>query len=133
MGVAENKNVVLGFVEALSHGNIEAAKAAFADDATWWLPGSLPVSGTHTGKKAIFEDFFGRAAPLMEPNSLSIQVKNVIGEGDDVAVEWIARAKTVKGRDYENYYHLMFEVKNNKIQTVREYVDTLYAKEVIFS
>lgn len=50
-----------------------------------------------------------------------------------LAVEWVARAKTVKGRKYENYYHLMFEVKNNKIQTVREYVDTLYAKEVIFS
>ena len=61
MGNAENKKVVLGFVEALSSGNIEAAKAALADDATWWIPGSLPVSGTHQGKKAIFEDFLGKA------------------------------------------------------------------------
>jgi uncharacterized protein len=59
MGVAENKNVVLGFVEALSTGNVEAAKAAIAEDATWWIPGSLPVSGTHHGKKTIFEDFLG--------------------------------------------------------------------------
>ena len=44
MGVAENKNVVLGFVDALSAGNIEAAKAALSDDATWWIPGSLPVA-----------------------------------------------------------------------------------------
>ena len=133
MGVAENKNVVLGFVEALSSGNMEAAQAVFADDATWWLPGSLPVSGTYTGKQAIFEDFFGGSRPFIEPNSLSIQVSNMIGEGDCVAVEWIVRLKTVKGRNYENYYHMMFEVKNNKIQAVREYVDTLYAKEVIFS
>ncbi len=133
MGIAENKKVVLGFVEALSSGNIEAAKAAFADDATWWIPGSLPVSGTHRGKKAIFEDFLGKAAPLFQPNSLSIQVRNAIAEGDCVAVEWVARGKSAKGKNYENYYHLMFEVKNGKIQAIREYVDTLYAKEVLFS
>src|SRR5262245_63681411 len=67
MGTAENKKVVLGFVEALSSGNIEAAKAALADDATWWIPGSLPVSGTHRGKKAIFEEFLGKAQALFNP------------------------------------------------------------------
>jgi ketosteroid isomerase-like protein len=133
MGTTENKNVVLGFVEALSSGNIEAATATLADDATWWLPGSLPVSGTHRGKKAILEDFFGQAVPLFEPRSLSIQVRNAIAEGECVAVEWVARGKSAKGKPYENYYHVMFEVKNGKIQAVREYVDTLYAKEVLFS
>ena len=133
MGVAENKKIVLGFVEALSSGNIEAAKAALADDATWWIPGSLPVSGTHRGKKAIFEDFLGQAQAFFQPNSVAIQVRNAIGEGDMVAVEWIARGKSAKGRTYENYYHLMFELKNSKIQAIREYVDTLYAKEVLFS
>ena len=132
MGVAENKRVVLGFVEALSSGNVEAAKAALAEDATWWIPGSLPVSGTHRGKKAIFEDFLGQAQALFQPNSVSIQVRNAIGEGDGVAVEWIARGKSAKGRNYENYYHLMFELKDSKIQAIREYVDTLYAKEVLF-
>jgi ketosteroid isomerase-like protein len=50
-----------------------------------------------------------------------------------VTVEWIARGKSAKGKPYENYYNVMFEVKNGKVQTVREYVDTLYAKEVLFS
>lgn len=133
MGVTENKKVVLGFIEDLSSGNMEAAKAALAEDATWWIPGSLPVSGTHRGKKAIFEDFLGRAQALFEPNSVSIQVRNAIGEGDCVAVEWIARGKSAKGRNYENYYQVMFEVRDGKIQAIREYVDTLYAKEVLFS
>jgi ketosteroid isomerase-like protein len=48
-------------------------------------------------------------------------------------MEWIARGKSAKGSNYENYYHLMFEVRNGKIQAIREYVDTLYAKEVLFS
>lgn len=133
MGIVENKKVVLGFVEALSSGNLDVVKAALADDVTWWIPGSLPVSGTHRGKKAIFEDFLGKAVTLFEPKSLSIQVRNAIAEGDCVAVEWVARGKSAKGKTYENYYHLMFEVKNGKIQAIREYVDTLYAKEVLFS
>ena len=133
MGAAENKQVVLGFVEALSRGNIDAINATLADDATWWLPGSLPVSGTHRGKKSIFDGFLAKAAPLFEPRSLSISVQNTIAESDNVAVEWIARGKTAKGKAYENYYNVVFEVKNGKIQAVREYVDTLYAKEVLFS
>ena len=133
MGAAENKQVVLGFVEALSRGNIDAMNAALADDATWWLPGSLPVSGTHRGKKGIFDGFLAKAAPLFEPRSLSIQVQNTIADGDCVAVEWIARGKTAKGKTYENFYNVVFQVKGGKIQAVREYVDTLYAKEVLFS
>lgn len=133
MGITENKQVVRSFIEALSSGNLKAIDTALADDATWWLPGSLPVSGTHRGKKGIFEGFLAKAAPRFQPGSLAIEVRNTIAEGDCVAVEWIARGKSAKGSPYENYYNVVFEVKNDKIQTVREYVDTLYAKEVLFS
>ena len=133
MGIAENKQVVSGFINALASGNIDVLNSTLADDATWWLPGSLPVSGTHQGKKGIFEGFLAKAAPLFHPGSLAIEVRNTIAEGNCVAVEWVARGKTTKGKTYENYYHIMFEVKDGKIQAVREYVDTLYAKEVLFS
>lgn len=133
MSADESKKLVLGFIEDLSNGNITAVEAAFAEDASWWLPGSLPVSGTFKGKKAIFEDFFGKAFPYFEPDSMSIQVKSAIAEDDAVAVEWIARARSAKGKPYENYYHVRFDCKDGKIQGVREYVDTLYAKETVFS
>jgi len=133
MGIAENKQVVSEFIDAMSSGNVKALDDALADDATWWLPGSLPISGTHRGKKGIFEGFMAKAALLFQPGSLAIEIRNTVAEGDCVAVEWVARGKTAKGKAYENYYHIMFEVKNGKLQTVREYVDTLYAKEVLFS
>ena len=133
MSADANKKLVLGFVEDLSNGNIEAVEVAFAEDASWWLPGSLPVSGMHKGKKDIFENFFGKAIPYFEPNTLSIQVKSAIAEDDAVAVEWIARAKSAAGKPYENFYHVRFDCKDGKIQAVREYVDTLYAKETVFS
>ncbi len=133
MSAAESKKTVLRFIEDLSAGNIEAVTAAFTDDVTWWLPGSLPVSGTFKGKKAVLEDFFGKAFPYFEPGTLSIQVQSAIAEDNAVAVEWIVKAKTAKGRVYENYYHIRFDLRDGKIHAVREYVDTLYAKEVLFA
>ena len=76
MGIAENKKTVLGFIDALASGNVDVLNSTLADDATWWLPGSLPVSGTHRGKKGIFEGFIKKAAPHFQPNSLSIEVRN---------------------------------------------------------
>ena len=88
MSAAESKKIVLDFVDALSRGDIDAVTGAFADDASWWMPGSLPVSGTYTGVKAILEDFFGTALPYFEPDSLTIKVQSAIAEDNAVAVEW---------------------------------------------
>ena len=128
MGVAENKKVVLDFLEALHTGNGEAIQAALADDATWWVPNS----GTYEGKRAILEDFLSKIAVLFGPGPVSMQLRDAIGEGDSVAMEYVLRAKSAKGGDYENDYHLKFKVKEGKIQAVREYFDTLYVKEVLF-
>lgn len=133
MNSVASKKIVLDFIEHLSAGNVDAVMAAFADDVTWWLPGSLPVSGTFTGKKAILEDFFATAFPFFEPGTLTIHVQSAIAEDNAVAVEWIAKATTAKGQAYENFYHVRFDVRDGKIQAVREYVDTLYAKDVLFA
>lgn len=133
MSAEESKKIVLHFVDRLSAGDVDAVMAAFTDDVSWWLPGSLPVSGTFKGKQAILDDFFAKAFPFFEPGTLSIHVRSAIAEDNAVAVEWIAKARTAKGRDYENHYHVRFDLRDGKIHTVREYVDTLYAKEVLFA
>lgn len=132
MSAEESKKIVLRFVEDLSQGNLDAVTAAFADDASWWLPGSLPVSGTYKGKQEILEGFFAKAYPYFEPDSVTIHVQSAIAEENAVAVEWIAKGKSAKGNLYENYYHVRFDLKDDKIHAVREYVDTLYAKDTVF-
>jgi ketosteroid isomerase-like protein len=131
MGAAENRKVVLGFIEALTKGYLDAIDNAIADDATWWIPGNLPASGTHRGRKGI-NDLAAQAATVFDPKTLTIAVQNTIAEGDYVAVEWITRCTTAKGTPYENYYNVVFEVKDGKIHAVREYLDTLHAKETLF-
>lgn len=133
MSSAESKQVVLQFIADLSAGNMDGIRSGLADDATWWLPGNLPVSGTFKGKQAIFEGFFAKAFPFFTPGTMNIEVQSAIAEGDAVAVEWVATAVTAKGQPYKNYYHVRFDVRDGKIQTVREYVDSLYARDVLFA
>jgi uncharacterized protein len=68
-----------------------------------------------------------------DPDTVSIEVTNVVAEGEQVALEWITRGRTASGSDYENFYSAIFVVRDDRIQAVREYTDTLYAKNVLFA
>ena len=56
----ETRTVVEAYVAALQRGDIEALRASFAPDATWWLRGDLPTSGTWTGPTPSSTGSWGR-------------------------------------------------------------------------
>ena len=124
MGVTENTQIVLAFFAALSRGDIASAKALLAKDATWWMPGALLRSGVSKSGEAILEECLDYE---------SLQVRHAVGEGDYVAVEWVARGKSPQGPRCGNSYHLItgFEVQEGKIYGIRDHQDMLYAKEVL--
>jgi uncharacterized protein len=128
-----SKTVVLEYVEALQRGDIDAVRDSFAEQATWWLPGELPLSGTWRGRDQILDEFLAGAMQYYDPDSVSIEVTNVVAEGEQVALEWITRGRTASGTDYENFYSAIFVVRGGRIHAVREYTDTLYAKNVLFA
>jgi len=130
MGAEENKKVVLGLLEAMSAGNMSAVSNALADSATWWVAGSFPLSGTMT--KAKFCELFGNVGASTE-NGLRLTPKGITAEGDRVAVEAESYAKLKNGRTYQNQYHLLFVVRDGKVQQVREYMDTMHANQVLCS
>jgi hypothetical protein len=63
---------------------------------------------------------------------MQTEIRRVYGDGDAVVVELTNRAKTGKGRDYENEYCFVFEVEAGKIRRIREYTDTAKAKAILF-
>src|SRR5271170_5092423 len=130
MDLNQNKRSVMKFFEGINAGDMNAAADAFAEDATFWVPGSLPFSGTLHGRTAILEKNLLPSVKLSVPGTLKVEVRNIIAEGDMVAAEWVTSRKTISGRDYVNYFHGLFQVRDGKIQSLREYLDTLYAKEV---
>lgn len=129
MSTEENKKIAIGLLEDLSKGNINGVLNAMAESATWWVSGNLPeLSGTKS-KKEIAE-LFGNLGSLF-PKGLTVTVDNAIAEGDRVAVEAHSYGEAATGRLYQNKYHWLFEVRGGKVHVVKEYMDTLHAREAI--
>jgi uncharacterized protein len=122
------KTVVRRYVAALQRGDEQAVRESFAEDASWTLAaGDLPISGTWKGRDAIMDEFFASAMGHYEPGSVEIEATAMIGEQDQVVLQWTSRARIRGGRRYENGCIGIFTVRDGKIHAVREYMDTLYA------
>lgn len=131
MSAEDNKKVVLSFFENFSAGKAEAALALMADNATWWVAGKpdlFALAGTKT--KAQFAEIVKGLGAAM-PKGLRITPKGITAEGDKVAVEADSYGELANGKVYNNQYHFLIEVRNGKIQAVREYLDTQHAHAVL--
>jgi uncharacterized protein (TIGR02246 family) len=121
------RTVIETYVAALRNGDTDTVKRLFAEDATWWLGGELPLSGTWEGRDAILDDFLGQVPRLYRPETIEISVTSLIADKDQVAMEWTSRATTTQGEPYENRCAGVFTVRDGRIAHVREYMDTQYA------
>lgn len=129
MGAEESKQVVMKLFDAMDRRDIDGVLNMLAEDATWWVIGSLPgVSGTHD-KKQLGELLKYMLPAIGEAPKMSID--HVIAEGNFVSAETHTVGKTPKGIQYDNKYHFKFEVREGKILRVRAYNDTALIKEVI--
>jgi ketosteroid isomerase-like protein/nitrite reductase/ring-hydroxylating ferredoxin subunit len=123
-----NKRIVSRFLEVFSSGAVESTMAMMADDATWWVAGTMALSGTYD-KKA-FERLLAGVLQACEA-PIRIEPKSYIAEGESVAVEAESFARTRNGRSYNNLYHFLFTVRDGKIARVKEYLDTMHANMVL--
>jgi ketosteroid isomerase-like protein len=130
MSIEENKRIVLGFFENLSAGNGDAVMNTLGDSATWWVQGSFPLSGTKNKKE--FGALVGDLGSKID-GGLRLTPKGITAEGDRVAVEAESYAKMKNGKTYQNTYHFLFIVRDGKIQSVKEYLDTIHANAVLCS
>jgi hypothetical protein len=129
-----NVTLVSDFLAAMGRVDIPALSELLADDASWWLGGDMPVSGLYEGKDAVIGGFLASAAALFEPGSLGFNLRVISDAGDRVIVEYAGIARgAATGKDYNNAYCTIFECREGKIHTVREYLDTAHAREVLYS
>lgn len=128
MSTEETKRIVLGFFETLSTGKVDELLAQMDDNATWWIAGNFELSGTKT--KAQFAELIKGMGSAM-PKGFRVTPKGITAEGDRVAVEAESYGELANGKVYNNQYHFLVEVRNGRVQAVREYLDTVHAKEVL--
>ena len=127
----KNEALVCEFFATLGTGDFAKLKTLLDPDATWTvMPIAVPGSGAHHGPKGIVDDFLvPLRATLFEPNSMRGAMNSLLSKGSLVAAETQAFGRLQNGKDYHNYYVFMFEVIDNKIAAVREYMDSHYVME----
>ena len=129
MGIEENKALVREYFRRMQAGEPTVAEM-MDDEITWWVPQSSELGGTHRGKAKVLE-LMGKGVDLYQL-PMKILVEEMVAERDWVCVQLVVEAKTAAGRPYRNDYHFAFRIRDGRIAAVREYVDTQYAKELLF-
>lgn len=131
MSIDANKEVVRRFFERITAQDIDGTLTLLADSFEFWVAGdpqsfALGGSKNRTQYAGLLRAFF----PTF-PQGFAFVRKGMTAEGDRVAVEAEWTGQTSRGRPYHNRYHILFEVRAGKIQSMREYHDTLHAQEVL--
>jgi len=124
-----NKQTVRQFLEVFSSGDVAATMAMMSDDATWWVAGTMPISGSYD--KAAFTTLLSGVASACKGGAIRIMPKVFTADEDRVAVEAESLAELNNGRRYNNHYHFLFTVRDGKIAGVKEYLDTMHTQAVI--
>ncbi|MFN2377020.1 MAG: nuclear transport factor 2 family protein [Candidatus Binatia bacterium] len=133
MGVAENKNLVRLYFDAVNRGDIDTITSLLHEDASFWVPPSLPDGVEFRGKAMVLRLFTESVGLYDVEAGLTVTIHCLTAEEDRVAAELTIRGKAAAdGGDYENWYHFLFRVKEGRILTIREHLDSLYAFRKLF-
>ena len=121
MGIAENKQTVLTFIQGMSKD--PAVWDSMAENAEWWIQGKGTISKAEI--RAIAQGGIGGMV-----TSAQMFIDHVTAEDNRVAVEAHSEIAMTDGRLFENTYHFLFVLDDEgKIVSGREHFDTGYARD----
>lgn len=127
----DNKAIVVDFFATFSKGDVPGVIERLHDDGSWWVSGAIEgMSGTYP--KATLAGLLDGARVLYREGALQIRPTSMTAEDDRVAVEATSFATMEDGRVYANRYHFLVTVSDGKVKNVREYMDTIHARETFF-
>jgi ketosteroid isomerase-like protein len=128
--------VVAGVLDAIRGGDIEAIATLVHDDVVWDVVGAdyMPHGNRFEGRDAVLNDFLiGTVLPAWDlTRPITIDVVGLHVDGPVAVAEWTVDATSARGRDYHNDYCVVFTVDAGRIRSVREFLNTEYAKRVLF-
>lgn len=127
MTFTDAKSVVLAYLKAIDERDPEAIQATLWEDAEFRIPGEHALAGSWVGLDEILNKFM---LPLMDLFSTevpyTIEISQVIAEGDTVVLDCVARAASRTGEPYEANIVSVFSIRDGRIKAMREFFDTQY-------
>jgi uncharacterized protein len=115
------------FFETLSAGDLEKLRMLLHEEATWTaMATGIPGAGPKKGRKAIIDEFLGPVRGMFVPGDPKIHVDRLISKGSIIAAEARGLGHFKNGKEYSNRYAFFMEIKDDKIFTLQEYMDSYY-------
>jgi ketosteroid isomerase-like protein len=125
-----NKRVVTEFLDAMSRGDMAAILDAYAEDGFVHTMGNTPISGKYDK-----EQIRGFAGGIYDafPQGLQFTIHGITAEGERVAVEAESNGLHISGQNYNNFYHFLFILRDGKVTSLTEYLDTQLVLDVLMA
>ena len=125
--IEKNKELVREFFNLLSSGSNKYLDF-YNDESVIWTAGENAIGGSRTKSEVV-----GFAKSVLDsfPKGITFNVVNLVAENDYVAAEVEGSAMHVSGKPYNNKYHFLLKIKDNKILELKEYMDTQLAAKVL--
>lgn len=131
MSIEKNKEIAGEFFACFGRKDVEGAMNMMTDDATWWIGGKprlFPLAGLKT--KAAMKEILNAFVPGSK-DGLKIIPTGMVAEGDKVAVEAKSHGEFPSGFVYENEYHFLLDIRDGKVASVKEFLDTMHTAEFL--
>ncbi|PJZ69195.1 hypothetical protein CH373_14855 [Leptospira perolatii] len=116
----QNKQIVKHFFDAINRKEMKQASELLNEDLDWWIIGKTRVSGSHDKRNIMV----GFKMLHREFENLQFILHEFTAEGDRVSVTAESKGLHPNGKIYNNHYHFLFTIKNEKIFRAKEYLDT---------
>jgi hypothetical protein len=129
MSDAENRNeqLVKQFFETLSTGNLERLRPLLHEQATWTVMATgIPGAGEKKGRDVIIDEFLGPMRGMFVDGDPKIKIATLSSKGPLVAAETRIVGRLKNGKEYDNRYAWMIEIKDDKTFSLHEYMDSHY-------
>jgi len=122
-----NEQLVSEFFAALSSGNLESVRPRLHAHASWEATArTIPGAGITRGRDKIIDEFLAPIRGLFVPGDPKVKVLRIFSKGEWVAAETEGFGKLSNGKEYQNRYAWIFEIRDDKIFALREYMDSAY-------
>ncbi|HEY3659265.1 MAG TPA: nuclear transport factor 2 family protein [Steroidobacteraceae bacterium] len=120
-----NEQFIHEFMGCIStQGFRSATKKYVSPNVVWWVTGAGEIQDKLDGIAAMFEH------TLENGLGFKMTILDMISQDGKVAAEVQGYGKLIDGAIYNNFYHFLFEIRDDKIVRVREYLDTKHVDQV---
>ena len=126
-----NEQTALDFFAVLSTGDLVRLWDGFFTDKTVWEPmvRDIPGAGVYKGRE-IIDTFLGPVRGAFKDGDPKTTVETLFSDGEIVGIESRGEGELADGRRYSNRYAWVLRVRDGKVLSIHEYMDSHYVAKL---